>query len=126
MLVNSSNFILLLCYGSLVGRLHLKLNLGEYECTDIPTPAAPRSSRPSRPRRRVRDDESPSEDETSPMSVVPNNPVTMSIRSQRASKTAAMNKIINRPAMKIVESDEEDEEGVSELSSEDHSDESFD
>lgn len=110
-----------------VGRLQLKLNLSEYECTDIPTPVAPRSTRPPRPRRRAKDVESSSEDETSPKSVVPNNPITMSIRSQRASKTAAMNKIANTPVTKFVESEEDDdEEGVSEVTSEDQSDESFD
>lgn len=111
-----------------VGRLQLKLNLSEYECTDIPTPVATRSTRPPRPRRRAKVEESSSEDETSPKSVFPNNPVTMSSRSQRASKTAAMNKIANRTVMKIVESDEEDddEEGASELTSEDQSDASFD
>lgn len=112
----------------ILGRLQLKLNLSEYECTDIPTPVATRSTRPPRPRRRAKVEESSSEDETSPKSVFPNNPVTMSSRSQRASKTAAMNKIANRTVMKIVESDEEDddEEGASELTSEDQSDASFD
>ncbi|KAL8127550.1 hypothetical protein AgCh_014454 [Apium graveolens] len=111
----------------ILGRLQLKLNLNQYECTDIPTPVAPRSTRPPRPRRRAKDEESSSEDETSPKSVVPNNPAPMSIRSQRASKTAAMNKIANTPVMKIVESDEDDEEeSASELMSEDQSDESFD
>ena len=61
----------------------------------------------------MRDEESSSEDETSPESGVLNNPVTMSYRSYRASKPATKNRIANRRVMKIVESIEE--EGVSEF-----------
>ncbi|XP_059623216.1 uncharacterized protein LOC132266380 [Cornus florida] len=106
----------------ILGRMELNLNLDANESTEMPPTPAPRSTRPTRARRRARQDESSSDDENSPTSVVPTNPGTMSIRSQRASKTAALTKMTANRDVRIDDSDEE-EEG-SEVTSEEDSDES--
>ena len=72
---------------------------------------APRSSRPPRSRRRVRLEEVSSDEEVSPTSVVPTVPGTISMRSQRASKTAALTKMTATRSMRIDSYDDEEEEG---------------
>lgn len=71
----------------------------------------PRSVR-SRDRKRTIAAESSSDDELSPASVVPENLGVQRTCSQRASKTAAMSKMIVNDALKIDEFDEEDASDV--------------
>ncbi|KAK3030600.1 hypothetical protein RJ639_039686 [Escallonia herrerae] len=109
----------------ILGRLELELNLNEDESREMPPTPAPRSVRPTRARRRARHvEESSSDDEVSPTSVVPNNPGTLSTRSQRASKTVAMTKMTIANSAIRVNNDDEDIEEVSEVTSEDNSEES--
>ncbi|XP_057492264.1 uncharacterized protein LOC130777854 isoform X2 [Actinidia eriantha] len=104
----------------ILGRLELELNVDLDGSTEIPPTPAPRSSRPNRPKRRARHEESSSDDEISPTSVVPINPGLMSTRSQRASKTTALSKMTANRAVKI--SDDIDEGGESsEVTSEEDS-----
>ncbi|CAL5373808.1 unnamed protein product [Camellia sinensis] len=101
-------------------RLELDLNLDLDNSTEVAPTPAPRSTRPPRSRRRVRHEESSSDDENSHASVAPTNPGIMSTRSQRASKTAALTKMTANRAMKINDLDEE----ASEVTSEEDSGES--
>ncbi|KAA8547693.1 hypothetical protein F0562_004122 [Nyssa sinensis] len=100
----------------ILGRLGLDLNLDLDGPMEMPATSAPRSTRPTRSRRRARHEESSSDDEISPTHV-PMNPGVMGSRSQRASKTAALNKITAND-----EVGEEDE--GSEVTSTEDSDES--
>ncbi|KAI8017905.1 Condensin complex subunit 3 [Camellia lanceoleosa] len=105
---------------NILGRLELDLNLDLDNSTEVAPTPAPRSTRPPRSRRRVRHEESSSDDENSHASVAPTNPGIMSTRSQRASKTAALTKMTANRAMKINDLDEE----ASEVTSEEDSGES--
>ncbi|GMP32479.1 hypothetical protein CsSME_00006218 [Camellia sinensis var. sinensis] len=105
---------------TILGRLELDLNLDLDNSTEVAPTPAPRSTRPPRSRRRVRHEESSSDDENSHASVAPTNPGIMSTRSQRASKTAALTKMTANRAMKINDLDEE----ASEVTSEEDSGES--
>ncbi|KAF5747475.1 hypothetical protein HS088_TW05G00196 [Tripterygium wilfordii] len=102
-----------------LGRLELDFDLDINSRVAMPETPAPRSTRPSHTRRRVRCEES-SDEEHSPTSVVPPVTSTLSTRSQRASKTAAMTKMTVNRGNRIDENDE-GEEG-SELTSEEDSD----
>ncbi|XP_073146295.1 uncharacterized protein [Henckelia pumila] len=78
----------------ILGKLELEMNLDEHESTDIPPTPAPQSTRRGRPRRRARDEEdSSSNDELSPTTVVSTNRAPMSTRSQRASKAVALTRM---------------------------------
>ncbi|KAM1061153.1 hypothetical protein FF1_025679 [Malus domestica] len=104
------------------GKLELDFNLDFNVSVEMPQTPAPRSTKPARSRRRVALEEASSDDEdSSPTSVVPNNLVTISARSQRASKTAALSKMTANKALRIDEDDEEEEEG-SEVTSDEDSD----
>ncbi|KAM1132784.1 hypothetical protein EV1_046761 [Malus domestica] len=104
------------------GKLELDFNLDFNVSVEMPQTPAPRSTKPTRSRKRVTLEESSSDDEdSSPTSVVPNNLGTISARSQRASKTAALSKMIANEALRIGEDDEE-EEGSEVTSDEDGSD----
>ncbi|KAK9272196.1 hypothetical protein L1049_002567 [Liquidambar formosana] len=106
----------------ILGRLELDLNLNLDGSMAMPSTPGPHSTRPTRSRRRVRHEETSSDEEISPTSVVPNIPGTLSTRSQRASKTAALTKMTTNRAIRINE-DDEGEEG-SEVTSQEDSDES--
>jgi condensin complex subunit 3 len=118
------NICVILCSPlCIVGRLELDFNLDiDGSVTMLQTPA-PRSTRPPRSRRRVRRDEVSSDEEVSPTSVVPTVPGTISMRSQRASKTAALTKMTVSRSVRVDSADDEEEEG-SEVTSEEDSDES--
>ncbi|XP_050270046.1 uncharacterized protein LOC126714094 isoform X1 [Quercus robur] len=107
----------------ILGRLELDFNLDTNGSVEMLQTPAPRSSRPPRSRRRVRLEEVSSDEEVSPSSVVPTVPGTISMRSQRASKTAALTKMTATRSMRIDSYDDEEEEG-SEVTSEEDSDES--
>ncbi|WCJ25190.1 ARM repeat superfamily protein [Euphorbia peplus] len=114
----------------IMGRLEVELKSNIGGSYQIPqTPAAPRSTKPSRTRRRARKDDvcEDSDEETPPTTVGDTISVSATIgpRSQRASKTAALNKMTASKVVRIVEcDDEESEEERSEVSSEDNSDDS--
>lgn len=114
------SLILLLIY--FAGKLEPDFNLDFDVSVEMPQTPAPRSTKPTRSRKRVTLEESSSDDEdSSPTSVVPNNLGTISARSQRASKTAALSKMTTNEALNIDEDDEE-EEGSEVTSDEDGSD----
>ncbi|XP_057807217.1 uncharacterized protein LOC131021902 isoform X2 [Salvia miltiorrhiza] len=101
-------------------KLGLTLKLEKDESLEAAPTPAPQSNRPRRGRRRARDNEdSSSDDEVSPASVVPFTPAVVNSRSQRASKTAAMTRMAAKTTIKIDEYD--DEEAVAEVTSEDDS-----
>ncbi|GMH13269.1 hypothetical protein Nepgr_015110 [Nepenthes gracilis] len=103
------------------GRLELD-NPGVGNSMEVPPTPAPRSTRPTHQRRCVRHDETSSDEDFSPSSVVPPTVGLSSAHSQRASKTAAITKMTaSRTA--AVNHDIDEEEG-SELTSEEESDES--
>ncbi|KAL0396425.1 UNVERIFIED_CONTAM: hypothetical protein Scaly_0090900 [Sesamum calycinum] len=77
---------------------------------------APHLTRQSRARRRAKDEESSSDDELSPTSVVPSNPPVS--RSQRASKTAALSRMTAKTSIRIDEDDDEDEDDEDDAGSE--------
>ncbi|KAL8142120.1 hypothetical protein V2J09_015152 [Rumex salicifolius] len=101
--------------------------IDNFEDVVQPTPA-PRSTRPTQSRRRVRREEASSDEESSPTSVVPMVPPPSSVRSQRASKTAALTKLTaQKSATRAVIEEEEDlelssEEENSDVTSEDEFD----
>ncbi|KAL8193981.1 hypothetical protein R6Q57_026223 [Mikania cordata] len=116
-------------------KLDIQLNIDDDDAESSfevePTPL-PRSTRPARGRRRARQEKESSssddddEEETAYNSVVPVNPVTVSVRSQRASKSAALSKLlsITKPD-KIVDDEDEEDDGdgdESAVTSEDDSD----
>ncbi|KAK0596897.1 hypothetical protein LWI29_019973 [Acer saccharum] len=109
------------------GRLGLDLNLDVDAPVAVPHTPVPCSTRPSRSRRRVRREETSSDEECSPISVKsvpPSATGSRSIRSQRASKTAAMSKITAKAIPTKIDEDDEEEEESSMVTSEDDSDES--
>lgn len=105
--------------------LELEMNLDEDESIDMPPTPAPQSTRRARPRRQARDDEeSSSNDELSPTSVVSTTLAAMSTRSQRASKTVALTRMTANRTRTIDEdcdfdTEESDEAAGSEVTSED-------
>nr|XP_043633385.1 condensin complex subunit 3 [Erigeron canadensis] len=117
----------------LLEKLDLQLSIDDDECAPEvdPTPV-PRSTRPPRGKRRTRKESSSDEDEEDEDEIllntaVPANPVAMSVRSQRASKSAALSKLLSttKPA-KIDDDDEdgeedEDEDNESDVTSDDDS-----
>ncbi|OIT00996.1 PREDICTED: condensin complex subunit 3 [Nicotiana attenuata] len=109
----------------ILGKLDLDIVLDEDDSMEVlPTPA-PKSTRPTRARRRAKEAIESSSDEEFPLSAVPTNPAVTSARSQRASKTAALSKMAVKTIVKIDEyDDEEDEEAdsQSDVTSDDDSD----
>ncbi|XP_024186830.1 condensin complex subunit 3 isoform X1 [Rosa chinensis] len=103
------------------GRLELDFNLESNISAEMPQTPAPCSSRPTRTRRRVRQEEESSDEDSSPTSVVPNSVGPMSSRSQRASKTAALTKITTAITAPTIDEDDEEEES-SGVTSDDDSD----
>lgn len=107
----------------ILGKLEVDINLDVDSPAAMPqTPAPPQSTRPSRTRRQARHEDS-SDEEASPTTVVQTAPRTIGSRSQRASKTAALSKMTATVAARIVEIDDE-EEGGSDMTSEEDSDDS--
>ncbi|KAL5810121.1 hypothetical protein ACOSQ4_026689 [Xanthoceras sorbifolium] len=107
------------------GRLGLDFNLELDAPVAVPHTPVPCSTRPSRSRRRVRCEETSSDEECSPTSVQPvppSAPGSRSTRSQRASKTAAMSKITAKVIPTKIDEDDDGEEESSEVTSEDESD----
>ncbi|KAL9230904.1 hypothetical protein vseg_006195 [Gypsophila vaccaria] len=104
-------------------RLGVEYNIDEGHSIDVPPTPATHISQPARSRRRARRDESSSDEEGSPMSVVPA-VVMSSTRSQRASKTAALTKITASKAASAAHIDDIEEEEGSDLTSEDEPDDS--
>ncbi|CAL9009395.1 unnamed protein product [Prunus brigantina] len=104
----------------ILGRLELDFNMDFNVSVEMPQTPAPCSTKPTRRRKQVRLEEESSDEDSSPTSVVPNNLGTVSARSQRASKTAALSKMTAKTAFRIDE-DDEDEEG-SEVTSDEDSD----
>lgn len=109
---------LVLCF---VGRLALEFNLELHISAEMPQTPAPCSSRPTRSRRRIRQEEESSDEDSSPTSVVPNSVGAMSSRSQRVSKTAALSKITTAIRAPTIAEDDEEEES-SGVTSDDDSD----
>lgn len=106
------NLLLLLIYffsHLIEGKLELDCDLDLDGPVSMPqTPAAP-LTRPARSRRRVRIEEESSDEELP--SVVPTTHHTVKIRSERASKTAAINKMSSAcRSLKIDEMNEQVEE----------------
>ncbi|KAL3525026.1 hypothetical protein ACH5RR_013398 [Cinchona calisaya] len=109
------------------GRLELEVKLDEVESVELPSTPVPRSVRTTHARRRPKvEEESSSDGELSPTSIVPVDSSNMRTRSQRASKTAAMTKIANNTSSIDEEDEAEDdvnqEDSGSEVTSEDDSD----
>lgn len=104
------------CKFHIAGRLGIDFKLDASGPVAVPQTPVLGSARPSRSTRRVRREESSSDEElaASPSDVATAVAATVSTRSQRASKTAAL----TRMARKNVSIDEEDEDGVSEVTSE--------
>lgn len=103
-----------------VGRLELDFNLDVTSSVDMFQTPAPHSTKPTRARRRVTQQEESSDEETSTTSVVPDIiPGTVSRRSERASKTAALTKITANRALRMDEDEiaEEDSEVTSDENS---------
>ncbi|KAJ4839007.1 hypothetical protein Tsubulata_021465 [Turnera subulata] len=111
---------------AILGSLELDLNLDVDTLAGVPqTPAPRRTNKPSRPRRKTRNDDS-SDDEVSSASICRTIPATIGSRSQRASKTAALTKITTNTAVKIDEYDDEGEESSEVISEEDSDDSALD
>ncbi|XP_062093114.1 uncharacterized protein LOC133798691 [Humulus lupulus] len=106
------------------GRLEVDFNLDPTGSVDLVQTPAPRSTKPTRAKRRVRQQETSSdEEESSPTSVVPTANGTVSRYSERASKTAALTKITASRVPRVAE-DEIAEEEESDVTSDETSDES--
>ncbi|KAL6225844.1 hypothetical protein ACLB2K_004693 [Fragaria x ananassa] len=103
------------------GRLALEFNLELHISAEMPQTPAPCSSRPTRSRRRIRQEEESSDEDSSPTSVVPISVGAMSSRSQRVSKTAALSKITTAIRAPTIAEDDEEEES-SGVTSDDDSD----
>ncbi|KAL6223593.1 hypothetical protein ACLB2K_006976 [Fragaria x ananassa] len=103
------------------GRLALEFNLESHISAEMPQTPATRSSRPTRSRRRIRQEEESSDEDSSPTSVAPNSVGAMSSRSQRVSKTAALSKITTAIRAPTIAEDDEEEES-SGVTSDDDSD----
>ncbi|XP_023735555.1 uncharacterized protein LOC111883455 [Lactuca sativa] len=111
----------------LLEKLDVQVSIdGDESSMDVEPTPVPRSTKPVRARRRAREKVSSSsdEDETVPDTVVPVNPVMMSVRSQRASKSVALSKMVssNKPVKIDDEEDEDEDDEESEVTSEDESD----
>ncbi|KAG6387613.1 hypothetical protein SASPL_152805 [Salvia splendens] len=107
-------------------KLELTFNLEKDDSMEAAPTPAPQSIQPRPTRRRARaHQDSSSDDEASPTSVVPNTPV-IGTRSQRASKTAAMTKMAAKTTVKIDEYDDagsegDEDEALAEVTTEDDS-----
>lgn len=86
--------------------MNLEYNLSEDHSIEIPPTPAPRPTQPSRSRRRTQREESSSDEEVSPTTVVPST-VRSGARSQRASKTAALTKMTSNRAYDDIEEEGE-------------------
>lgn len=107
------------------GRLELDFSL-DAQVPVLQTPA-PCSTRPTRSRRKAKRDETSSDEEDSPTSaqyVVPSSPGSISTRSERASKTAALTKMTASIIPTKIDEDDNEEEESSEVTSEEDSDDS--
>ncbi|PON89088.1 Condensin complex subunit [Trema orientale] len=105
------------------GRLELDFDLDLAGSVEMLQTPAPRTTKPTRGRRRVTHQEASSDEEGSPPSVVPTVPGTVSRRSERASKTTALTKMTASRALRMDE-DEIAEEEESEVTCDESSDES--
>ncbi|XP_058079134.1 uncharacterized protein LOC131227365 [Magnolia sinica] len=105
------------------GMLGLDVNLDMDVSAAMPPTPAPRSTRPAPTRRRARREASSSDEEASPVPVVPMTPLA-SGRSQRVSKTVAMSRLTAKRAP--VHDDEDDEDEESDVTSDGTSEESDD
>lgn len=106
------------------GKLELDFNLDLDGSVEMPQTPCVQPTKPTRSRRRVRIEAESSDEEFSPVSVAPTTHQTVRSRSQRVSKTVAMNKMSARRSLKIDEIDEtEEQEEESDMTSDD-SDES--
>ncbi|XP_057972406.1 uncharacterized protein LOC131160592 isoform X2 [Malania oleifera] len=108
----------------ILGRLGIDFNFNVNDSMRVPpiTPA-PSSTRPARSRRRVRHQDD--SDEGSATSVAPTIASAINIRSQRASKTAAMTRMSASRGIRVNDNDDDDDgEESSDVTSEDDSDES--
>ncbi|GJS37664.1 condensin complex subunit 3 [Tanacetum coccineum] len=116
-------------------KLDLQLDIDDDECAPEvePTPL-PKSTKPVRARRRTRrekdsSEEDEDEDETLQNTVAPTIPVMASVRTQRASKSAALSKMVSSIKPPKIDDDleegdeeeDEDEDNESEVTSEDES-----
>nr|GEV13526.1 condensin complex subunit 3 [Tanacetum cinerariifolium] len=119
----------------LLEKLDLQLDIDDDECAPEvePTPL-PKSTKPVRARRRTRrekdsSEEDEDEDETLQNTVAPTIPVMASVRTQRASKSAALSKMVSSIKPPKIDDDleegdeeeDEDEDNESEVTSEDES-----
>lgn len=108
------------------GKLDLEMNFDEVDSVEVPPTPVSRSVRTSRTRRRTKvEEESSSDGEFSPTSVVPADSSTLRTRSQRASKTAAMSRLTASHNLRIEEDEAEDDiegDSNSEVTSEAESD----
>ncbi|CAI9110253.1 OLC1v1010247C1 [Oldenlandia corymbosa var. corymbosa] len=96
----------------ILGKLDLEMNFEEVESAEVPPTPVSRSVRAPRGRRRAKlGEESSSDSESSPTSVVPAGCSTTRTRSQRASKTAALSKMTANHATIDEEDEAEDENG---------------
>ncbi|KAJ0100137.1 hypothetical protein Patl1_21200 [Pistacia atlantica] len=110
---------------NIFGSLGIDFNLDASAPAAVPQTPAPCSTRPTRSRRRVKREQTSSDEEdshTSIQSMVPNIPGPTSTRSQRASKTAAMTKMTAKTDRIRIEEDDEVESSESEVTSDDDSD----
>nr|BAE98725.1 chromosome condensation protein -like [Arabidopsis thaliana] len=99
--------------------LGVSYNLEITETTTVPQTPAPCSTKPARSRRRARIEET-SSDEEEVASPPPSAPNTLMTRSHRASKAAALAKIMaSKVKMSNVDEDDEEEEGSSDVTADD-------
>lgn len=97
----------------LLEKLDVQVNIdGDESPIEVEPTPVPRSTRPVRARRRAREKDSSSsdEDETVPNTIAHVNPVVTSVRSQRASKSAALSKLVSSMKPPKIDDGEEEEE----------------
>lgn len=103
------------------GRLELKFDLDLEGLSAMPETPVPCLARTTRTRRRTRREESSSsDDDLSPQSVASYVPPTTTVRSQRASKTAALTKMTANRKVSIEIDEDGEEEDDSDLTSDEY------
>ncbi|CAN8232852.1 unnamed protein product [Cochlearia groenlandica] len=109
---------------SIFETLGVSYNMDMTAPATVPQTPAPCSTRPARSRRRVRtaqetsSDEEEEETSSPPGSAMPSASNTLMVRSHRASKAAALAKIMTSRA-KVSDEEDEEEEGLSDVTAED-------